>query len=69
MTISVLVRLVAEALATGEVAGQAVSIATGQEAIFRNADELLEFIRAHQPVDAAPTAGRRRQGQAATRRS
>ncbi len=44
MTISILLRLIPDVLAVGEIAGQAVSIATGDEKVFRNLEELLDFV-------------------------
>jgi hypothetical protein len=45
MTVSLLLRLAAEALASGRLAGEAVLVETGERAVVRDAQELVEFVR------------------------
>jgi hypothetical protein len=44
MTVSLLLRLAAEALASGRLAGEAVLVETGERAVVRDAQELVEFV-------------------------
>jgi len=45
MTVSVVLRLVEQALASGRLAGEAEVVATGERRSVRDAKELLEFLR------------------------
>lgn len=44
MSISVMLRLVPEALADGRLAGEVEIVATGQHALVANAEEIVRFI-------------------------
>jgi hypothetical protein len=45
MTLSVLLRLVSEALAQGRVAGHAEVVDTGETVVFKDQDEMLAFLQ------------------------
>jgi hypothetical protein len=45
MTISLLLRVVPEALAAGRLAGEAQHVESGKRAVVRDADELIAFLR------------------------
>lgn len=45
MTISVLLRRVSGSLKHGHVAGQAQVVGTGETVVFKDQDEMLEFLR------------------------
>jgi hypothetical protein len=59
MTVSVVLRLIEQALATGRLAGEAELVATGERAVVKDADELLAFVRRSRPDPAAATVSRR----------
>jgi hypothetical protein len=45
MTVSLLLRLAEAALASGRLAGEAVLVESGERAVVRDAQELVEFLR------------------------
>lgn len=45
MSVSVLLRLVPDALAEGRLAGQAEIVETGESVLFHDADEIASFVR------------------------
>jgi hypothetical protein len=45
MTVSLLLRLVERALAAGRLTGEAVLVETGERAVVRDAQEIVEFVR------------------------
>lgn len=45
MSLSILVRVIPELLREGRVAGQAEVVETGQSVVFRDAEEVIGFIR------------------------
>jgi hypothetical protein len=55
MTISVVLRLVEQALACGRLAGEAEIVETGERAAVRDADELVQFLRDPRPQPAQRT--------------
>jgi hypothetical protein len=59
MTISLLLRLVPEALAAGRLAGEAQHVETGKRAVVRDVDELIAFLRGEdrKPQSPGPSAG------------
>jgi hypothetical protein len=69
MTISVVLRLVEQALASGRLAGEAEIVETGERAAVRDATELLTFVtrgrEGDAPVDGTLAAGDGKDGHAA----
>jgi hypothetical protein len=56
MNISILLRVVADALAEGRIAGRAEVVDTGESVLFKDQDEMLAFIQkaSIEPPPAAP---------------
>jgi hypothetical protein len=63
MTISVVLRLVDRAVASGRLAGEAQLVRSGERTEIQNADELLAFVQrvGEQPRVEIPEQARRRQ--------
>jgi hypothetical protein len=57
MTVSLLLRLVEEALASGRLAGEAVLVETGERAVVRDAQEIVEFVRSGSRAEAPEEGG------------
>lgn len=61
MTVSVVLRLVERALASGRLAGEAHLVESGETREIRNADELVAFLQsggeATAPVETSPRRG------------
>jgi hypothetical protein len=57
--VTIVLRLVAERLAHGEIVGQAEDVATGERSTLRSADDLLAAVKAAAPeaVTAEPAGG------------
>lgn len=54
MTLSVLLRLVSDALAQGRVAGHAEVVDTGETIVFKDQDEMLAFLQCASAHGATP---------------
>jgi hypothetical protein len=54
MTISVVLRLAEQALATGRLAGEVHLVASGERAEIRDAEELVAFLRGERHAEAEP---------------
>jgi hypothetical protein len=57
MTVSLLLRLVERALASGRLAGEAVLVETGERAVVRDAHEIVEFVRGGSRAEAPEECG------------
>jgi hypothetical protein len=57
MTVSLLLRLVEAALASGRLAGEAVLVETGERAVVRDAQEIVEFVRGGSKEPAVDEGG------------
>lgn len=57
MLVTLVIRLVAEELAKGEVVGQIEHVASGDQAAVHGLDELVSFARRHAATTDAPATG------------
>ena len=58
MTVSVVLRLVPEAVASGRLAGEVEDVASGDRTLIASAEQLLEFVAAHLPAGRSGRADR-----------
>jgi hypothetical protein len=63
MTVSVVLRLVERALASGRLAGEARLVESGETAVIRDAEELVAFLRGADTVTGRPDRETRSQGE------
>ena len=58
MTVSVVLRLVPEAVASGRLAGEVEDVASGDRTLIASAEQLVEFVAAHLPAERPRNAHR-----------